>query len=70
MDSGPNSADAACSLAAISSNASSQEIRSKAPEPALPLGAILLMGYSRRSGEYTRSRYLATLPQRNPRVTG
>jgi len=35
-----------------------------------PFGATLLIGYSTRSGEYTRSRYLATLAQRKPRVTG
>src|ERR1700722_3196667 len=28
------------------------------------------MGYSSRSGEYTRSRYCATLPHRKPCVTG
>src|ERR1700682_639505 len=35
-----------------------------------PFGFTLRIGYSTRSGEYTRSRYLATLAQRNPRVTG
>src|SRR5882762_267087 len=35
-----------------------------------PFGFTLLIGYRTRSGEYTRSRYLATLAQRNPRVTG
>src|SRR5579862_5260828 len=28
------------------------------------------MGYKTRSGEYTRSRYFATLAHKNPRVTG
>src|SRR5712691_1678927 len=58
----------------FSSSAAGQGIRSKSPalRPAPPLGTVLLrrMGYSTRSEEYTRSRYLATLPQRNPRVTG
>src|SRR5260370_31204907 len=58
----------------ISSSAAGQGIRSKSPalRPPPPLGTFFLrrMGYSTRSEEYTRSRYLATLPQRNPRVTG
>src|SRR5579859_6475543 len=29
-----------------------------------------LIGYSSPSGEYTRSKYFATFPHRNPRVTG
>ncbi len=57
----PNSAAAAFSRAAISSSASSHEMRSKASGPALPLAAILFIGYSRRSGEYTRSRVLGNL---------
>ena len=35
-----------------------------------PLGPIRLSGYNTRSGEYTRSRYFATLAHKNPRVTG
>ena len=76
MDSGPNSAATLCSLAAIVSNASFQEIRSNAcaDPPCLsrkgPFGATRLRGYNTRSGEYTRSRYFATFAQRKPRVTG
>ena len=38
--------------------------------PRVPSGATLRMGYSTRSGEYTRSRYLATFAHKKPRVTG
>src|SRR5208337_4918262 len=38
--------------------------------PAGPFNPTRFIGYSTRSGEYTRSRYLATLAQRKPRVTG
>jgi len=86
MASGPCSAMVARKRFAISSSASSQEMRWKAPNcaplgragspvPTLavttrPFGAALRMGYKTRSGEYTRSRYFATLAQRNPWVTG
>src|SRR5439155_13715481 len=35
-----------------------------------PFGPTLLIGYSTRSREYTRSRYFATLAHRKPRVIG
>src|SRR5215471_17829926 len=63
----------------ISSKASCQEIRCQAWSdcagtdgfvPPGPLGPTLRIGYSTRSGEYTRSRYFATLAHKNPRVTG
>src|SRR6266700_6777961 len=48
--------------------------RARAPVPTWPLsgpvGPTLLIGYSTRSGEYTRSKYFATLAHKNPRVTG
>ena len=44
------------------------------PSPGRPLprpfGRTRRMGYSTRSGEYTRSRYFATLAHKKPRVTG
>lgn len=60
----------------MSSRASSQLMRchacvARAFSPATgPFGVIRRMGYSTRSGEYTRSRYLATFAHRKPRVTG
>src|SRR5215831_16460265 len=76
MDSGPNSVAELRNLVATVSSASSQEIRSNAwvGPPFLsgrgPFGATRLRGYNTRSGEYTRSRYFATLAHRNPRVIG
>src|SRR5581483_10249355 len=69
MASEPNSSETARSLAVISSRAASQEILSKAALDG-PFGATRRSGYSTRSGEYTRSRYFATLAHKKPRVTG
>ena len=61
---------------AANSSASSHEIRSNAsascPCASGPFGtpAFRRIGYSSLSGEYTRSRYFATFPHKNPRVTG
>ena len=35
-----------------------------------PFAASLRIGYNTRSGEYTRSKYFATLAHKNPRVIG
>src|SRR5271170_2824695 len=55
------------SRAAMVSSAWSHEIRSNLPWPFAP---TRFWGYRSRPGEYSRSRYRATLPHRNPRVTG
>ena len=78
MASLPNSAAIARKRDVISSRASSQEMRCQicafvgiaAFGCPGPLGPTLRIGYSTRSGEYTRSRYFATLAHKNPRVTG
>src|SRR6266852_8573378 len=44
--------------------------RSSAGSQEGPFGFTRLIGYSTLSGEYTRSRYLATFAHKNPRVTG
>src|ERR1017187_10135834 len=67
MASGPNSSAMPRRRPAMVSRASSQEIRSNWPWPFAPTRRC---GWSRRPGEYSRSRYCATLPHRNPRVTG
>src|ERR1700757_437602 len=81
MASLPNSSAIARKREAISSSASSQEMRFQSRLESLnagtavlgcpgPLGLILRMGYSTRSGEYTLSKYFETFAHRNPRVTG
>src|SRR5665213_3291746 len=72
----PDSAAIVLNFAAIESSASSHEIRSNAsasrPFVSGPFAAPAFrrIGYSSRSGEYTRSRYRATFPHRKPLVTG
>jgi len=77
MASLPKSEEIARKRDAISSSASFHEIRFHTEELACggaaatgPLGPTLRIGYSTRSGEYTRSRYFATFAHKNPRVTG
>src|SRR3984957_8421402 len=70
MDSGPNSVDIAVSFSAISWRASSQGMGMNRASLVLPLAPVRRRGWRRRAGEYSRSRYLATFPQRKPRVTG
>src|SRR5580700_11743415 len=77
MASLPNSAAIFLKREVISSRASSQLMRchscvAPAPPPVDvgPFGLTRRIGYKTRSGEYTRSRYLATFAHRKPRVTG
>src|SRR5277367_4763167 len=86
MASLPNSVEIFLKREMISPRASSHEIRchscwcgegfSSRPDGAKlrsrvePFGPTRRIGYKTRSGEYTRSRYLATLAHRKPRVTG
>ena len=65
-DSRPNSAAMAARRAAMVSRASSGDTL----EAAFALGAHPALGIERRAGEYSRSRYCATFPQRKPRVMG
>src|ERR1700693_3084208 len=68
----PNAAAMRLRRSVISSRACSHVMRSKSVvcRPFVLFGATRRIGYSTRWGEYTRSRYLATLAQRKPRVTG
>ena len=66
----PKRAMMSWNFALISASASSHEMRWKSANVPEPLSVTRRMGYSRRSGEYTRSRYCATLAHKKPRVTG
>src|SRR6185503_3125765 len=69
MDSDPNSAATLRNFAAMVSSASSQEMRCHGCvgwtflSDTGPFGATRFIGYSTRSGEYTRSRYFATFAE-------